>query len=228
MRLNTIQIPNKVAYILRTGLYARGPPIRLQDTRKPTSDLLLKLLRSRTLIPGVTPIIRRSTAHQPAHNPTPKPEREQLPYLPREILRPHNRRAPHRIRRQQRPPPATLPHRQRHKIINHAPTEDPIAHGAGGAEAHAREHFDQRAGRGAFEEGGRGVVQEVEDADAGEGFGNDMCEDGRGGGGVHGAEWGGDVVELDEGVDGHKDVRNVEASAVPEDHPGWFGRSQQN
>ena len=63
-------------------------------------------------------------------------------------------------------------------------------------------------------------MEEVENADAGEGFGHDVCEDRGGGARVHGAELGVDVIELGQGVDGHEGVADVEAVAVPEDHPG--------
>lgn len=66
-------------------------------------------------------------------------------------------------------------------------------------------------------------MQEVKDANAGKGFGHDVGEDGGGRVRVHGADLGGDVVELGQGVDGDEDVGDVEAFGVPENHPGWRG-----
>ena len=70
---------------------------------------------------------------------------------------------------------------------------------------------------------GGGVVQEIEDADAGEGLGNDVGEErgrraevkpvlGTG-------EDGKDVGELGETIDNDEEVRDVEAVGVPEEHP---------
>lgn len=71
-------------------------------------------------------------------------------------------------------------------------------------------------------------MEEVEDTDAGECLGDDVGEDGRGGVCVHGADFGGEVVELGEGVDGDEDVGDVEPFGVPEDHPGWRGESEMH
>lgn len=62
-------------------------------------------------------------------------------------------------------------------------------------------------------------MQEVKYADACKGFGDDVCEDGAGGGSVHGSKLGRHIVELREGVDGHKGVGTTKVGRVPEDHP---------
>lgn len=63
-------------------------------------------------------------------------------------------------------------------------------------------------------------MQQIEDADAGEGLRVEVGEDGAGAAGVHGAELRDEVVELGEGVDGDEEVGELEVVAVPEDHPG--------
>jgi hypothetical protein len=45
------------------------------------------------------------------------------------------------------------------------------------------------------------IVQEIEDPDAGEGLGHDVCDDRGRGGGIHGWLTEGNVVKLGEGVD---------------------------
>lgn len=66
-------------------------------------------------------------------------------------------------------------------------------------------------------------MYEIQDADAGEGLGDDVGERGGAGGEVHGGLAEADIVELGEGVDEHEDVGDLKMLRVPEYHPGWGG-----
>ena len=201
--------------------------MRMQSTYnqvEPELHLILNLLGRSGLVRGVVAIIRRS-ADSSVPRPNPQAPVTKSPYLPGDILRPDNRRASHRIRAQQHSPATALTRGQGHQVVHHAATKDPVAHGAGGSKAEAGQDFDRQGRCGAFEEGGGGVVQEVENADAGEGLGDNVGEQGRGRVCVHGAEFGSYVVELGEGIDGDEDVGDVETFGVPEDHPCWPGMS---
>lgn len=59
--------------------------------------------------------------------------------------------------------------------------------------------------------GRRGVVQQVEDADAGEGFGDEV---------------GGEVEEVGEGVGEGEGVGGAEGGGVPEEHPCCDGKRE--
>lgn len=63
-------------------------------------------------------------------------------------------------------------------------------------------------------------MQEVEDADAGEGLCDDVGEDGVCGGGAEGGEAGGDVEEVGGGVEDDEGVGRAEVVGVPEEQPG--------
>ena len=64
-------------------------------------------------------------------------------------------------------------------------------------------------------------MQEVEDADARKGLGDDVGEPVGGGGAVERLEGGGDVAQLGEGVYDDEHVGGFEVVRVPEEHPCW-------
>ena len=62
-------------------------------------------------------------------------------------------------------------------------------------------------------------MQEVEDADAREGLGDNVGEPVGSGGAVERLEGGGDIAQLGEGIDDDEDVGGLEIVGVPEEHP---------
>jgi hypothetical protein len=62
-------------------------------------------------------------------------------------------------------------------------------------------------------------VEEIEDANAGEGLRVDVCEDGGETLGVHGAELSEDEVELGERVDDDECIGDLQCFRVPREHP---------
>lgn len=150
-------------------------------------------------------------------------------HSPQPVRQPNHRTRPERIRAQQPRPPVpgpalrrvrVLPDRQRHKVVHQTATENPVAQRARNPKSDARQHLDEAARRQlARVVCGGGVVQEVEDADAGEGLADDVGEEGRGGGGAEGGQARAHVGELGEGVDDDEDVGGAQVRGVPEEHP---------
>lgn len=115
-------------------------------------------------------------------------------YLPGEILRPNNASSSYCIRTQDVSPATTLTGSQGHKIIHHACTKDPVSCRAGKTKAQCCHYLDGHGWSHVFEICDAAIVNEVEDADTGEGSGDDVREDIGGGARVHCREFGEDVV----------------------------------
>lgn len=144
------------------------------------------------------------------------------PNILKEVPESYNPSRHRRIPSQQIPPArACLAHRQRGEVVHETAAEDGVAHTRCCREADAGRDLHEARGWDAAVVGGRGVVQEVEDADTREGLGDDVSEPVGGGGAVQRLEGGGDVAQLGEGVDDDEDVRGLEVVGVPEEHPCW-------
>lgn len=146
-----------------------------------------------------------------------------MPHLPHKILRGHDTRGGKRVHAQQVAPArlsdAPLAHGQGDEIIHETTTKDPVAPAGQGSEAHARHGLDGQARALVVEVGDGAVVQEIQDADAGERLRDDVREDGRRGARVHGPQAAEDVVQLRQGVNEHEDIGCLQRGGVPEDHP---------
>ena len=140
------------------------------------------------------------------------------------IPRAHNPSSAHSISSQQIAPPLIpilpLPHRQRHKIINHTPPENPIAPSTQPRESQPRRNLRPQRHALAHKVRHTSIVQEVQTPDSRESFGDNVCEDAAPALGVHRLQLGGDVPDLHDAIDPDEDVGGLEGLAVPEEHPG--------
>ena len=129
-----------------------------------------------------------------------------IPYLPREVPRGHNRCRAYRIGAKEISPASTLSDGQSHKVINQASTKDPITKGARQPETNSCENLDYGIGGFIFEIGYRAIMQEIKNTNTRKGLGDNVREDGGGRARIHGRKLGSDVVQLGERIDDNEDV----------------------
>lgn len=149
-------------------------------------------------------------------------------YLPGEVFRRNDSRAANRIRPQERPPVTTLTNSQGDKIIYETASEDPVAGHAGEPKAKSGQDLNGRRDRLVLGECNAAVVEEVKNPNSCKRLGHNVGEHRAGGRPVHRWEFGECIVQLSEGVDGDKDMRNAEALRVPEHHPCWNALADGN
>ena len=113
-----------------------------------------------------------------------------------------------------------LPDRQRDKVINHAPAENPITARAQARKSQARRNLCPKRRLRANKVRHTSVVQKVQTPNASKSLGHDVCEDAAPALGVHRLELGRDVPDLHQAVYPDEDVGGLERLAVPEEHPG--------
>jgi hypothetical protein len=104
---------------------------------------------------------------------------------------------------------------QGNKVVNEASTEDPVAAGSQTGKSSAGNGLDGRARQSILVICDTQIVEEIENANTGEGLSVDVCEDGGETLGVHGAELGEDEVELRERVDDDEYVGHLEILTIP-------------
>lgn len=105
---------------------------------------------------------------------------------------------------------ASLADSQGDEVVDEAAAEDPVTAGRGGGEPERGQDLDGGAGGDVLGVGDGGVVEDVEDANAGKRLCDNVGEDGRGGFCVHRRNLGGDVEELGEGVYDDEDICSLE------------------
>lgn len=112
-----------------------------------------------------------------------------------------------------------LPHRERHKIINQAPAENPIAPSAQTRKTQPSRNFGPQGRLRAHKVRHAGIVQEIQTPDPRESLRHDVRQYAAPAARVHGVELRVDVPQLHQAVDPDEDVGGLEGLAVPEEHP---------